>query len=361
MLKDVVVIGAGPAGTTIGEKLSMAGFEVLIVEKTDFPGQKKPCGGAISKGFFKELGLAEDKIIEKETNKLIVHQSGQSTELSYQSGFVTFERERFDSSLAQKAVEKGVNLWTSTLVKDIKITNKGAMIQYKKLLKNETGKIKARLVVFADGAETLAQKTLKIGFQKRPECTLMAAACDLEWKNNSWDSLDFFVSEDISPFGYGWIFPRRNSINVGVTVLLSKLKQSIKQHLDQLLKLERIKSHKKTKFGFRLIPQSIAENIFSDSTLVIGDAAGTTDPITQSGIQNAIINARIAANAAKRALEKGILTADLLKDYETEWKQTECYKNLVKKYELYKAALKIGINPAIALQMVASDTGKASA
>jgi digeranylgeranylglycerophospholipid reductase len=350
MLKDVVVIGAGPAGTIIGGTLARTGSDVLIIDKADFPGHKKVCGGAISKSFFEELDLPRE-IIEKESNKFVVHDPTGRAELSHESGFAIIERERFDTFLAQKAVENGARLSTSTTVTDVTVNSSRAIIHCKKPQQGGNGRVEARLAVFADGAETLAYRTLKIGFQKKPECTLLAAACDLKWKNNSWDSLDFFISEEVSPFGYGWIFPKRDSINVGVTILLSELKQNIRQHLDRLLKLERLESLETTGYGFRLIPQAVAKNMFSDSALVIGDAAGTADPITASGIQNAITNARTAAIVAEKALQNRSLTADLLKGYEKEWKETQCYKRLISKCKLQKMAIKLEINPAIALRM----------
>jgi len=149
MITDVVVIGAGPAGTTIGGKIASAGFDVLIVEKADFPGHKKACGGAISRSFFMELGLPKE-IIEKESKKIVVHYSTGSVELSSESGFTVFERERFDSFLAQKAEENGARLWTSTIVTDATVKSEGATIHYKKLQREEKGKVRARFVVFAD-------------------------------------------------------------------------------------------------------------------------------------------------------------------------------------------------------------------
>lgn len=347
---DVIVIGAGPAGTTVAKQMASEGFDVLVFEKSNFPGHMKPCGGAISREFCKELNLPGE-IIEKEINRLLIHFPEESIELSSKSGFALFERENFDSFLAKKAVESGAKVLNSTAVTDVIRDSNKMIVYFKRIPFQQTEKIQTRLVVFADGTETLAHKKYKIGFQSKPDHTVLAATCDIRLHNESRDSLDFFVSEEISPFGYGWIFPKKHSINVGVTVLLSKMKHNIRSYLDKLLKLEKLSSLQVIKYGFRLIPQSIVERIHSDATMVVGDAAGTADPITGSGISNAIVNAKTAAEVAVKALENKQTTADLLAEYEKKWKKTLEYQRIISKYALQKLALKIGINPAISLRM----------
>ena len=69
MIADVVVVGAGPAGATVGGLIARAGFNVLIIEKDRSPGRNKACGGAVSKSCFMKLNLPKE-IIEKETVRI---------------------------------------------------------------------------------------------------------------------------------------------------------------------------------------------------------------------------------------------------------------------------------------------------
>ena len=72
MKTDVVIIGAGPAGLAAGGRIAGAGFDVLIFEKSEYPGKNKICGGAVSMECFLDLKLPK-KIIEKQCSKIVVN------------------------------------------------------------------------------------------------------------------------------------------------------------------------------------------------------------------------------------------------------------------------------------------------
>lgn len=343
---DVVVVGAGPAGATVGEQIAGVGFNVLIVEKDCSLGKNKVCGGAISKRYFADMELPK-QIIEKEVNKLVFHFPDERLDIHSKYGYILLHREKLDQFLARKAVKNGAKLMTSTKVDDVTRSDDQVVISVRRLPRGKIGEIKARLVVFADGANTLANKKFGIGFQNRPDCTALAATYDLKWQKNPKDSLEFFFSKDISPTGYGWIFPRKDSINVGVGCLISKIKQNIRHSLDHLLTSEKLSLLEVIRYGVRLIPQSIPEKIHGASILVVGDAAGTADPISGSGIANAIANGKIAAKVAIEALESKRLTEDFLIRYENAWKKTPNYRNIQRSYLLQRLALTAGINAGI--------------
>jgi digeranylgeranylglycerophospholipid reductase len=350
MLADVVVVGAGPAGVTVGGQIASAGFDVLIIEKNQSPGKNKACGGAVTKGCFMELDLPKE-IIEKESRKIVIHFENERYEVPSKSGCILFDREKLDQTLALKATKNGARLITSAVVYDVTRSDNEIVLRFKKLPQGEIAEAKARLVVFADGTKTLAREKMGIGFPLRPDCTAVAATYDLRWPKNPLDSLDFFVSEEISPFGYGWIFPKKDSANVGVVCLRSKMKQDIKHYLDRFKISQKLDSREVIRYGSRLTPQSMAKKIHSDSVLVVGDAAGTADPLTGAGISNAIINAKIAAEVAIKALEARKPTADLLASYESKWKETSNYKNILSSCRFQRIALKTGINYAFFLRL----------
>jgi digeranylgeranylglycerophospholipid reductase len=346
-------VGAGPAGATIGGLIASAGFDVLIFEKDRLPGSNKVCGGAVAKNCFVELDLPKE-IIEKESSKLVLHFPNERIKLPSKSGCVLFEREKLDAILVRKAKKNGARLMTSAMVYDVTKSDDTIVLHFKRPLEGGIGEVKARLVVFADGTNTLAHNKMRIGFQKRPDCTALAATYDIRWRENPLDSLDFFVSEEISPFGYGWIFPKKDSINVGVVCLLSKMKQNIMHYLDHFVVSQKLGSREIIKYGSRLMPQSIAQRIQGDCSLVVGDAAGTADPLTGAGISNAIINANIAAEVVIKALEAKKMTADSLAEYESRWKGTATYRNIENNCRFQRIALETGMNSAFFLKLVAA-------
>ncbi|NHJ31388.1 MAG: NAD(P)/FAD-dependent oxidoreductase [Asgard group archaeon] len=345
MKADVIVVGSGPAGTTVGRKIASAGFDVLIIEKEAYPGKNKACGGAVSSYCFSKLKLPR-KIIERVTNRIILHFPEKIYEIDSKSSITLFNRENFDRMLANKATEKGARLLVSTLAYDIARNCGKSVVFCKNISKGEKTEVHASLTIFADGTNTLAEKKIGIGFKTSSDSAALAAVYDLEGEKTSNDSLDFFISDEISPFGYGWIFPKKNAINVGVVCLVSKLKHEIKHYLESFLVSQNLDSHEIISYGSRLIPQSIGRKIQDDNIMVVGDAAGTADPITGAGISNAIENAEIAAEVAIKALNNNKLTSGFLSEYERMWKETDNYRLLSNRCWLRKIAFKRGFNSA---------------
>ena len=346
MLYDAIVVGAGPSGAIVGEKIAREGFDVLIIEKAESPGQNKICGGAISQNCFKDLRLPE-KIIEKKGFGITLNFIDEKKFLRG-SGFVIVEREIFDDLLVKKAVDKDAELLTSTTVFDVVKNKKSVKVRFRKNQKNQKKEVSAKFVVFADGTNTLAYSKFNIGYKAEPNSTALALAYNLEWRNNPYDSLEFFFSENISPFGYGWIFPKKDSINIGVLCLLSKIEKNLNKYLNAFIDSLKLQKLKRISFGARLIPQSIPKKIFVDSVLVVGDAAGTADPITGGGISNAIENGKVAAKIVLNSLSKNISKASLF-EYNEKWQQSPTFMRLQKNYQLQKITLNQNIIPGFLL------------
>ena len=343
MKTDVVVIGAGPAGLVAGERIAQAGFDVLIFEKSEYPGKNKVCGGAVSKECFLDLKLPK-KIIEKQCNKIEVIFPDQKFQSTHKLGFALFQRELFDKELAKKATKSGAKLLTSTLITDMKRNDNGLTASFKNLLSSEIGKVKTKIIILADGVNTLAYKKFGLGCANKPESTSLAATCDLKWSKNPIDSLGFFFSNKISPFGYGWIFPKKDTINVGVLCLRSKLKQNIWNYLNYFIASQNLNSREVIRSGSRFMPQGLVEKIFDESLLIVGDAAGTADPIDGGGIYNAAVSGEIAGKVAVKALKNKNVTTDFLSKYNTLWQKTGNYKTFQRSYLLQQLALRNDVN-----------------
>jgi digeranylgeranylglycerophospholipid reductase len=342
MKADVVIVGAGPAGLVAGEHIARAGFEVLIFEKSEYPGKNKVCGGAVSKQCFLDLKLPK-KIIEKQCNKIVVNFPDQKYQSIQEPGFVLFQRELFDIELTKKAEKKGAKLLTSTLVTDVNRSNDRLIVRYRSLPKREIHEASAKIIVFADGVNTLAYRKFGLGCAGELDSTSLATTCDLKWSKNPLDSLNFFFSDEISPFGYGWIFPKKDLINIGVLCLRSELKQNIWNHLSHFIASQNLDSREVISSGSRLMPQGLVEKIFGNSILITGDAAGTADPIDGGGIFNAVVSGKLAGKIAVKALKTKNATSNF-SDYKILWKKTNNYKVFQRSYILQRLALKNNMN-----------------
>ena len=331
MLKsDVTVIGAGPAGSTTARTIAEHGFDVILVEKDEYPGKTNVCAGGVPESILKDTGLRSD-VIEKRIlgEKHFFPWGSKCSDLDN----ITVYRHVFDRALADKAVEGGVKMLTNTLIKDAFVKSNKIIVGYEK------GIIESKLVVFADGPNTSAYRKFGIGFKPEADKTIVSVVCEVKWENNPLNHYESYYGYDISPWGYGWIFPKRDTVNVGIGCLYSELQSSIIESLNYILQKypltsDKLKGRKITWLSSALIPVAPAKQIFGERMLVVGDAAGMVDPVTGGGIVQAINGGELAGMVCVMALEENNFSSTFLSQYQRLWHKTADYSYIYSKYLL---------------------------
>jgi len=340
---DVIAIGAGPAGSTLASNIAKAGFDVFLIDKGDFP-REKACGGALiryeNSSFRFDLDLS-DEIIEKKVDGSLFHFPWGTKKVSSLCG-VSFSRRVFDSYLAERAVMNGAAFISNTQAYDVTRSREELYVHLKNQRTREKQIAKTKLVAFCDGVSTLARK-IGFGFERRPSNTAVSALYEMEWKDNPIDCFEFYLDSKISPWGYGWIFPKKDAINVGVFCLMSHMQHNIKEYLDTLVRKhheasKKLRGKRIVRFSSALIPLAHAKSLHKQSALVIGDSAGMVDPIWGAGIKYAISGGKVAARVAVNCLQENDLSESRLAQYDKLWKRTEEYKALRRNYLFSKMA-----------------------
>jgi len=329
---DVTVIGSGPAGSTVAKIVGKSGFDVILVEKDEYPGKTNVCAGGVPKSIIKDMELSSD-IIEKEI-------TGQEHYFPWGSRFfdldhVTVNRNSFDRILAKKAVKAGAKMLTNTQIKDASVKNNRASVFYKE------NSIDSKLIVFADGPNTMAYRKFGIGFKPEPAKTIVSVACEVKWDSNPLDHYEFYYGSEISQWGYGWIFPKKNTVNVGVVCLSNRVSSNIIESLNHLLKKhplthEKLKDKEIVWQSSALIPVAPAKRIFGEGMLVVGDAAGMVDPISGGGIASSIRGGELAGKVCVIALEEEKFSSEFLSQYQRLWHKSRIYSYIYGKYILTK-------------------------
>lgn len=325
---DVTVIGAGPAGSTTARIIAEQGFDVILVEKDEFPGVTNVCAGGTLKSVIKEAGLSSD-IIEKEIQE--EKHYFPWGENCIKVDLITVFRHVFDRCLAEKAVEKGAKMLTNTQIKDVSVKNDGVQIFYGE------NTIDSKLVVFADGPNTLAYRRFGIGFKPELDKTFVSLTCEIKWENNPLNHCEFHYGNEIVPWGYGWVFPKRNTVNVGVGCIYSKLSSNLIDSMNYMLRnyppgREKFKEMEILQRSAALIPAAPAERIFGERMLVVGDAAGMVDPVTGGGIMHAINGGKLAGKICAMSLEEEDFSTKFLSQYQRMWHSTVDYSQIYHKF-----------------------------
>ena len=319
---DITVIGAGPGGSSAANIIAKAGYNVLLVEKDEYPGKSNVCGGGMSEQLADKLKLP-DEIVEKRI-PYEVHYFPWGVYENRQR-HATVLRRKFDRYLAEKAVENGSKLGTSTKAVNIK-REAGKVVVYTS--NKNISHISSDIVIFADGVNTLAKK-FGVGFKRNRNNTALGLVYEIEWKENPVDRYEIFYGKNISKWGYGWIFPKKDLLNVGVGCQISKIRGNIRDMMNYFMKCAavstKIRGKKILNKKAALVPLAPAREIHDQSMLVVGDAAGMVYPFFGAGIENAIVAGEIAGKVAVMALEENDFSKLFLSAYKKEWEKTDNY------------------------------------
>jgi digeranylgeranylglycerophospholipid reductase len=279
---DVVIIGAGPAGGNAGRLLSSAGLRVHILEMRSRIGHPVQCGEAISEFALRDNSVEPGDWIVRHVRGVAVH--SPSGEVAYVPvrGYCV-DRAAFDLHLVQDAQASGARLTTRCRVAASLRDGAGWKVV------TPQGTIRARYVIAADGPRSptatalglVASSSSHVGLQYK----FPARRIDVEE-----DWLHLYLSEAYGG-GYAWIFPRDRVVSVGVDV-----REDAKRHLHAFCRSLGLDIGDRLETNGGLIPvRHRLKRLGVDGLMVVGDAAGATNPIFGGGIHAALSTARMAA------------------------------------------------------------------
>jgi len=325
---DVIVVGAGPAGSTAAERLAQDGWRVALLEKSPLPGTSTVCGGMLSQARITEFRVPAD-IVEKVMAKS--HYVGPWGVVENPTTQVTVLRRRFDRYLAERAAGEGAELLVNTRASAVRPLAPGHVEVAVRLRGRQGGDggertLTARGLILADGVFTLARQ-MGIGFEVRPDRTAFALAYELAWPGNP--RRHFEVYFDVGgAWSFAWIFPKRDVLNVGAGCMVADLKdRNLRKDLEYFINAHpgaaetlRDKEVVRRRGGF--IPMHPAAHIYGPSTLVVGDAAGMVNALFGSGLDNALQSGALAGQVMSEALAQDDLSPQFLSRYQRLWEAT---------------------------------------
>jgi menaquinone-9 beta-reductase len=325
---DVVIVGAGPAGSTAAYHLASAGLDVLVCEKSAFP-REKVCGDGLTPRAVRQLlamGIDVNGPGWTRNHGLRIIGGGMRLELpwpelsEYPSFGLVRTRRDFDALLAETAVAAGARLRQNTTVREPIMGDGGRLVGVRVRGPEGEQELRAPLVLAADGNSS--RLGLAMGMRKREDRPMGVAVRTyfagtrheddyLESWLELWDSRP--EGRTLLP-GYGWVFPVGDGTsNVGLGILNSS--RSF-QRLDyrELLRRWTAGMPEEWEFtpdtqcgeirgsalpmGFNRFPH------YARGLMLLGDAAGMINPFNGEGIAYAMEGARIAADVAVQALAR---------------------------------------------------------
>jgi geranylgeranyl reductase family protein len=289
---DVLVVGAGPAGSAAALRLARAGAKVLLADKAAFP-RDKPCGGGLTGRALKHAPCPVDPVVEHVVDRFRIRlRYGRSFARRHSEPLVLMtQRRRLDLHLAEQAAAAGAVFRDGARVEDVEpgVTRVVARVGGER--------VAADTLVGADGANGVVARTAGLG-----ESIVRGVA--LEGNVSYGGAIDAPCYEEtavielgVVPGGYGWVFPKGDHANLGVggwgsegPKLRSHLVRLAEAHGAAPAALRDVRGH-------RLPMRSLGMAPSSGRILLVGDAAGLVDPLSGDGIYEAFVSAKLAAEA----------------------------------------------------------------
>ncbi|MDD5023020.1 MAG: NAD(P)/FAD-dependent oxidoreductase [Candidatus ainarchaeum sp.] len=331
---DVLIIGSGPAGSTLARVLAKQGKNVLIVEKRKQVGIPVRCGeGLGAREILKQnLKIPKDVYSTEILGARVVAPNGKEIVWKDEEtkGYM-LERKMFDQWLNELAVKEGARTVVWTRVLDL-IKNNGKISGLKVSHKEEEEyDITADMVVSAEGMEALIAR--KAGFDTVHKPYDVDTCYQYEMMEYEHDNLiELYFGNKIAPRGYVWIFPKANKkanvgIGIGGTVFNGTKKGGMKGSAPKELLDEFISKNKKlneisvlNEFGGVISVGAPLDKFVADNFMVIGTAAKQVDPIHGGGIALAMESGMLASEVILDAFGKNNFSKDALEKYEKVWK-----------------------------------------
>lgn len=313
-MRDVAVIGAGPAGLMAARDLAAAGHDVVVLEEHPEIGVPVHCTGLLGFDAFDELDLPRDTILATTHAARFVAADRTSVRIDAERvRAAVVDRARFDQALAEMSRRAGAELRSGTPVRRIAVEETKVVVSA-----GDGPPVEARAAVLACGASYRFNRALGLGVP-----TKYVQSAQLEMPVRGPDEIEVHLGREVAPGGFAWVVPFDRAGQPFARVgLMCEAGAAARFAAFTSLLAER--------FAFaraplpqprtKILPLAPVSKTYTHRVLAVGDAAGLVKPTTGGGIYYSLISGRIAAGVLSDALTAGDLGASRLRRYEAAWR-----------------------------------------
>ncbi|MFX1559766.1 MAG: NAD(P)/FAD-dependent oxidoreductase [Promethearchaeota archaeon] len=348
MTYDVIVVGAGPAGSTAAYECAKQGLKTLLLEKYKIP-REKPCGGAVMYRGLRIIGeRVPRELVERRIYGLrfLLPNGGNTEFISDKLIGITVFRDRFDEYLARRASDAGAELKDETRVVDATVSSESAKVRLA-----DGSEFSSKYLLGADGVNSVVSRTLGLR-PKRKELTKVGLGMES----------DFYVGEEgvmkatggtpsileVCPVegrvSYGWVFPKRRHLAIGIAgagVHMKALRPKFDLFYKSVEKRTGVELHLEKRRTYFLGGDGLGSKNVTQRAILIGDAAGFVDPLMGEGIAYAMQSGEFAVSVITKAFDENRHDEETLSEY-----QNLCQKKFSANFAL---ASRVGVRgPSLA-------------
>ena len=338
---DVVVVGAGPAGSIAALTTAQAGLSTLLIEKRQEIGSPVRCAEAVGRTIDRFISL-DEKWICAEIDRFSLHNpQGDYFLVPPEEPTLVVERKIFDRELAHSAAKAGADVVVKARATSL-IRNNGAIAGVRVIVQGEPREVRARVVIGADGTES--QTPRWAGLKSIPQLKNYYTAAQYLMTDIDADprTCQYHIGWSMAPGGYCWVFPKGNrQANVGLVMWVDpKETKTAIQYLNEFV-AARFPGRSVLAQVVGGIPvTNVLPEMVTDGYMAVGDAAHQSDPLTAGGIGPGMIGGHLAGEVAVEGIQRGDVSRKFLKKYEERWDAEfgKLYRHL---YHLRQTVIKI--------------------
>ncbi|HEY7057181.1 MAG TPA: NAD(P)/FAD-dependent oxidoreductase [Vicinamibacterales bacterium] len=312
-MRDVAIVGAGPAGLESAHLLSSLGHDVVVFEEHPTIGVPVHCTGLFGFDALREFEIPRECVLSTPDGAQFVAADGSSVVVTADSvRAVVVDRVRLDQSLAEASRRAGAELRPGTRVRSISIASDRVIVT-----PDDGPSVHARACVIACGASYRFNRQLGLGV---PRAFVQSA--QLERPFDGPDRVEVHLGREVAPGGFAWIVPfARAGAAFNRIGLMCESRAAVR--------FRAFGARVRARFGLdegwpeprlKILPLGPVAKTYGTRVLAVGDAAGLVKPTTGGGIYYSLISGRLAAQTLDAALREDDLSDARLRAYESDWR-----------------------------------------
>ena len=282
---DAIIVGAGPVGGYLAQKLAEDNLRVLILEEHSEIGRPFQCAGLVNPKAMASVGLLET-VLTPIWGARIYSPEGTLVEIGQKNKVRTWSvcRKLFDEAVVIQSIKSGADIWLSSKPVNLKIGEEKVEIEIS--TPNGIKNLTTKVICGADGAHSWVRRKLKMG---RPKETMIGMQIEITGYEGKSGKLDMYTGSDISPGFFAWVIPSGETARVGVWSQTKYIgEKSCEDLLNELMRNSRwsykFKDCKEVGRFVGSVPSGILKSTTSTRVALFGDAAGICKPTTGGGI-----------------------------------------------------------------------------
>lgn len=313
MLHDIIIVGAGPAGSRVAQRLSQLGCSVVVVEKNLSLGEDICCTGILSWECLSAFSLDNGLVLRQANSAKFLAPSGEHLRFCRQSPVAAIvDRARLNAHLAEIAKAGGAEYLFGARAGDISIKDDGVEVILKG--QSEERVLRAKAAVIATGFGSNLPAKLGLG-----EIKQFVLGAQVPVATNGIDEVEVYFDQELAPGGFAWLVPTTQGRGLAGLLTRSQADSSLENLLEVFSSQGKITSDHAAP-SYDIVPLKPLPRTYADRVLVVGEAAGQVKPTTGGGVYYGLLCADIAAGVLQRSFKSDDFSSDALAAYEVEWR-----------------------------------------